>query len=85
VSFKTSVLQWLGHVAYNVDLHGVGFNTSVSDHEAQKKSGGYTELPLELSQVGECFPEVVYDLVLFRSFDNHIVYISFNVSPDLRL
>jgi hypothetical protein len=47
---------WLGRLAYSVDLCWVGFNASVSDHEAQEQSGGDTEdtlcwveLPLELS------------------------------------
>jgi hypothetical protein len=48
--------RWLGHRANSVDLRGVGFNASVSDHEAQEQSGKHTEdtlcwveLPLEFS------------------------------------
>jgi hypothetical protein len=57
VSFMMSFfVVWLGRLAYSVDLCWVGFNASVSDHEAQEQSGGDTEdtlcwveLPLELS------------------------------------
>jgi hypothetical protein len=77
---------------YSVDYHGVGFNASVSDHDAQEQFGGYTEdtlgrveLPLELSQVGEGFRKVGDELVLFRSLDDHIIDVSFNVFPYLRL
>jgi hypothetical protein len=64
----------------------------VSDHEAQEQSGGYTEdtlgrieLPLELPQVGEGFGEVGDELIFLGGLDDHIVYVCFDVSPDLRL
>jgi hypothetical protein len=82
----------LVHGAHSVDLHGVGFNASVSNHEAQEQAGGYTEdtlgwveLPLELPHVGEGFGEVGDKLVFLGGLDDHIVYVSFNVSPDPRL
>jgi hypothetical protein len=63
----------------------------VSDHEAQEQSGGYikdtlgrVELPLKLPQVGEGFGEVSDELVFLGGLDEHIVYVSFNISPDLR-
>jgi hypothetical protein len=43
------------------------------------------ELPLELSQIGEGFGEVGDELVFLCGLDDHIVYISLEVLPDLGL
>jgi hypothetical protein len=40
-------------------------------------------LPLELSQVGEGFGEIGEKLVFLDGLDDHIIYVSFNVPPDL--
>jgi hypothetical protein len=62
----------------------------VSDHEAQEQSREYTkdtlgqvELPLEHPQVGKGFGEVGDELVFLGGLDDHIIYVSFNISPDM--
>jgi hypothetical protein len=40
---------------------------------------------LELPQVGEGFGEVGVELVFLSGLDDHIIYVGFDVSPDLRL
>jgi hypothetical protein len=62
----------------------------VSDHEAQEQSEGYTkdtlgwvELPLELPRVREGFGEVGDELIFLSGLDDHIVYVGFDVFPDL--
>jgi hypothetical protein len=72
-----------------VDLHWIGFDASVPDHEAYEQFEGDTEdtlrwvqLPLELSQIGEGFGEVGDELVFHFGLDDHIVYIGLDVFPD---
>jgi hypothetical protein len=62
----------------------------VPDHEAQEQSRrhiedtlGWVELPLKFSEVGEGFNEVGDELIFLGGLDDHIVYIGFDVLPDL--
>jgi hypothetical protein len=64
----------------------------VSDHEALEQPGrhtedtfGWVELPLELSLVGEGFGEVSNELIFLYGLHDHIVYVGFDVLPNLRL
>jgi hypothetical protein len=40
---------------------------------------------VELSHVGECFGEIDDKLVFLGGLDDHIIYVGFNVPPNLRL
>jgi hypothetical protein len=63
----------------------------VPNHEAEEQPGrhtedtiGWVELPLEFSQIGKGFSEVSDELILYGDLDNYVVYVGFDVLPNLR-